>query len=308
VGDVRVMGLLVAILGLLGGLHLQGDAAHASCRCRAVADYGPVWSPDDSAIAYTQAYESAHVVSLGSASDNVTAAPAPSVVYSEDWSMAAAVVSDGAPDYSLVVFRPDGTDVRRLDRAFQTPPAWSPSGDQLAYIGADEGLYVIRPDGGERRQIAAHVYPYGARAASWSPDGSLLAFVSGKDVFVVSLAGGEPRNVTVGLDGTHVDPAWSPRGDALAIVTNFGADFDFVSSEGRPLFRLESKLPVAHGGISLSWSSDGEKVLYSYRFTPTPGSPGIYEVDTSARTQRLVSPFGIEASYSHDGTRIAFGG
>jgi hypothetical protein len=106
----------------------------------------------------------------------------------------------------------------------------------------------------------------------------------------------------------HVDPVWSPRGDAIAVVTDFGVRLDIVGLDGAPRLDVASQLPVAYTGLRLSWSPTGNQLLYSHRFNPAPDSPGVYEVDTTTGAQRRVSPFGIEATYSRDGSTVAFGG
>jgi len=297
--------ITVTLLAVLGGLLLPGAATHASCACRPVADYAPIWSLDDAEIAYTEAYTNAHVVSLATGEDSITASPTPNLVYSPDWSRAAAIVNDNARGYALVLVG-RGAPVPTIDSSFPTPPAFSPDGFRLAYIGADEGLYVFDEIGNDRRLIAAHVNPYSS--PTWSPDGSSLAFVSGNDVFVVLATGGPARNVTRAVPGTHVDPVWSPRGDALAVNTDFGRAIDIVGLDGTLRLDAESQLQVAYTGLALSWSPRGDKLLYSHRFNPAPDSPGVYELDTATGEQQQLAAFGIDASYSHDGTAIAFGG
>lgn len=295
----------MSVLAVLGGLLLPGAATHASCRCRAVADYAPVWSPDDSEVAYTEAYTNAHVVSLATGEDTITPSPTPDLVRSPDWRLGAAVVNDNARGYELVLVGL-GAFVTTVDSAFPSAPAWSPDSERLAYIGADEGLHVFDVFGKDRRLLVAHVSPYWSPA--WSPDGSSLAFVSGKDVFVVSAAGGVARNITATLPGTHVEPIWSPRGDALAVNTDYGRAVDIVGLDGTPRLHAESQLPVAYSGLALSWSPGGDKLLYSHRFNPSTDSPGVYVLDTATGAQRQLTAFGIDASYSHDGTAIVFGG
>lgn len=61
----------------------------------------------------------------------------------------------------------------------------------------------------------------GLRAPRWSPDGRWLAFLAphggATELFVVAAQGGQPRQVTA-LGGAIDDLAWSPRGDAIALV------------------------------------------------------------------------------------------
>jgi Tol biopolymer transport system component len=270
-----------------------------------VADYAPVWSPDDTKIAYTQAYEAPRVVSLATGTDTVIASPTTGLVYSPDWREAAAVVSDNARGYLLALVALGGT-VATLDSAFPTQPAWSPDGERLAYVGPDEALYVIRSDGGDRRELAAHIYPYSSPA--WSPDGSNIAFVVGNDVFIVPSAGGDARNLTASLQGRHVDPVWSPRGDALAVNSDFGARIDVVGLDGTLRIDAPSQLPVAYSGLALSWSPTGDELVYSHRFDPSNARQGVFALNLPTRVQRRLSFFGIDAAYSHRGDTIALGG
>jgi dipeptidyl aminopeptidase/acylaminoacyl peptidase len=92
-------------------------------------------------------------------------------------------------------------------------PSVSPEGDRLAYLAQDpdEGtvLRVVSRGGGQPVTLATDVeaseYP------SWSPDGRYLTFAAGSPirVWVVSAAGGEPRELTPS-GGDY--PQWSPDG------------------------------------------------------------------------------------------------
>ena len=105
-------------------------------------------------------------------------------------------------------------------------PAWSPDGKQIAFSvstgvwNTPEStstfeIYVMNADGTGRRQLtdntAADSNP------RWSPDGSLLAFISDRaesnhhDVFVMDADGTNIRQVTHTPSGARaINPIWRP--------------------------------------------------------------------------------------------------
>jgi Tol biopolymer transport system component len=94
----------------------------------------------------------------------------------------------------LAVVRPDGTGLQLLTvlgRLLDGPPAWSPDGTRLAFVGAVPGqrfpptsLWIVNADGSGLHQVVPVLgfYP------TWSPDGSRVAFTSG-DLFVINVDG-----------------------------------------------------------------------------------------------------------------------
>ncbi|RME70380.1 MAG: hypothetical protein D6784_16830, partial [Chloroflexi bacterium] len=132
----------------------------------------------------------------------------------------------------------DGKGEPEILRDGRTPDR-SPDGRQIAYQGTDPGgnnpgLYLVPFGGGDPVRLTNHESD---RSPAFSPDGAQLAYMSTRsgnwDVFVVSTAGSQPRQITTapGNDGL---PVWSPDGTRLAFVSDEGGSWAIytISAEG----------------------------------------------------------------------------
>lgn len=196
--------------------------------------------------------------------------------------------------------RVDGGEERQLTsgQGKDTTPRWSPDGAQIAFISNRAGknqLFVIAVDGGEARPLTA--MPQGVGGSfDWSPDGAHIAFAAGpqgeprkpeagyrltrhiirfdgigyvddvaQDIYVVALAGGEPRRLT--SDGCqNSNPQWSPAGGEILYTATLPPD----QHRWRPMLRVVTLAgetrPVSDGfsGVSAAgWTADGRQIVFA---------------------------------------------
>jgi hypothetical protein len=93
-------------------------------------------------------------------------------------------------------------------------PAWSPLGDQLAFVSTESGndeIYVIGTDGKNQRQLTFNQWEWD-KHPTWSPDGRLIAFWSnqgsGRRQLWIMNADGSNRRILLDSLYNDWDPVW----------------------------------------------------------------------------------------------------
>jgi Tol biopolymer transport system component len=202
--------------------------------------------------------------------------------------------------------------------------SWSPDGTKLAYAACARRCGPSRAQGAHRLVIADATgrraphpvpLPTGAGAPGrtltdvhWSPDGSLIAFVSHDDVGmhlnVVHPDGSSLRRVA---DGDWFSVNWSPDGSLIALVSH--DDLDVVRPDGSSLHR------VADGDIGPhEWSPNGKRLAIVVQTGPR--SRDVFVVNADGTDLHRIarcrcglhgpSDFPEPVAWSLDGSRIAF--
>ena len=146
-------------------------------------------------------------------------------------------------------------------------PAWSPSGDRIAYVAFDvyKGTSSVRIQNlssGQARTISAG---HGVNGApTWSPNGQEIAFAKSADgdtdLFVYNLATGQSRQLTRS-GAIDTEPSWSPNGREIVFTSDRGGQPQLyrMNAEGGGIQRL------TYDGSSnqrADFAPDGKSITY----------------------------------------------
>lgn len=181
-----------------------------------------------------------------------------------------AYVTKSGPRYQLWVADADGESAQS---ALASPepiisPAWSPDGNQLAYVSFESRkpvIYVHNVSSGKRRLIAN--FKGSNSAPAWSPDGKTLAVTLSRDggsqLFLLSASGGEPRRL-IQSSSIDTEPVFSPDGRSIYFVSDRGGSPQIyrVNVTGQGVERVTF---TGSYNISPSISQDGRWMAYISR-------------------------------------------
>jgi len=186
------------------------------------------------------------------------------------FSTSIAYVTKTGQRYQLWVADADGENAQS---ALASPepiisPAWSPDGNQLAYVSFESRkpvVYVHNVSTGKRRLIAN--FKGSNSAPAWSPDGRTLALTLSRDggsqLFLLPAAGGEPRRL-IQSDSIDTEPVFSPNGQHIYFVSDRGGTPQIyrVTATGQGVERITFNGAY---NISPAISQDGRWLAYISR-------------------------------------------
>jgi Tol biopolymer transport system component len=194
----------------------------------------PLWSPDDSRIAFIRWGQGVYVVTPDGSGLTVLISEScheQCVFYPQalSWSpdgtrMAVDVWRRGGAQY-ISVLDTSGDQTMQTIADWSTSPAWSPDGGHIAFVcsrersglSANPDICIVDVDSGEERRLTSD--PAVDMDPVWSPDGTRLAFVSKRDgnyeIYTMNADGSRQTNLT-NYPACDMEPAWSPDGTLIA--------------------------------------------------------------------------------------------
>jgi len=182
-------------------------------------------------------------------------------------------------DREVYVMSSDGLNLVSLGRGSQ--PGWSPDGSKILY-SLDRRLYIMNPDGTDKKELVYGDGDSWAQGRVWSPDRSRIAY-----------------------------RMWRPSGARSEIWV--------MNADGSGQMRVGSA-PIKYGVSSFVWSPDGSKItyicsdtfwMYSSDSRYEAGPTKIYTVNADGtdlvEVCNIPSDFWGEEALSPDGDKVAYG-
>jgi dipeptidyl aminopeptidase/acylaminoacyl peptidase len=206
----------------------------------------------------------------------------------------------------------DGRDQRKLtdNNAMDVSPAWSPDGNQIAFISNRDGndeIYMMNADGSDVRRLtqtadASESFP------AWSPDGMQISFDSDRsgnwDIFVRASDGSDPSRLTDHPSEDWIS-SWSPDGSQIVFESKRDGNYEIyvMNADGSDQQRLTDN--QSHDGFP-AWSPDGTQIAF---MSQRDGNYEIYVMDSGGTNQLRVTENRAQDSdpaWSTDGEWLAF--
>jgi Tol biopolymer transport system component len=188
----------------------------------------------------------------------------------------------------------DGKNLTQLTThpAGDLRPNWFPQDDRIAFVSKREGnnaaLWSISLTTRKEERLV-DLGESGA-FASLSPDGTQVAFNSEKsgaiNMWIASLGGGEPKQLTFSETDRTGFPCWSPDGQSLAFLETRGEGgyLMVMPAGGGP----PTQLTFEGDSFAYSWSPDGDKIAFAGK---REGIWNLYWISRSTKEQKQLTNY-----------------
>lgn len=170
------------------------------------------------------------------------------------------------------VMNSDGSNQHQVGWYYTYRPSWSRDGRRLVFHGIPPGqsgtaIFTSDPNGRDVKQVSLNMDGALAAMASFSPDGSRIAFERSNHIWLVNSDGTNEHAISADLDGQV--PAWSPTGSEIVFQwadlnppynsVGPGDDLYAVRPDGTGLRQLTA---MPGSDTAAAWSADGRRIAF----------------------------------------------
>jgi serine/threonine protein kinase/Tol biopolymer transport system component len=165
---------------------------------------------------------------------------------------------------------------------------WAPEGEKLLFTADSDAephmIWVASVFGGAPRKLRGD-----GDGPEASPQGSLIAFVSGNEheIWVMGANGENPHRILTGENERYAALAWSPTGQRLAYIRAqswAGGTIETLSLDGGAPSVVISDPQLENSGVpGLVWARDGRIIFVSHE-VPWENGANLWEVMTDPWT------------------------
>jgi serine/threonine protein kinase/Tol biopolymer transport system component len=205
-----------------------------------------------------------------------------------------------------------GGDPIQIPTSFDgmTPLSVSPDGSELLAIDLPGNLWSLPTVGGAPHRLTNTFSLIASEAAAWSPDGNMLAYCHGSDLFLAKSDGTDVRRL-VTVPGLPDDPQFSPDETKLRFSMRDPKTGDRslweVSSQGTHLHPLLPGLHTPADEEHGKWTADGRYFVFQSKgqIWVLPEKTGLFRRSIGTPVKLTDSPLNLGSPLpSKDGKKL----